>query len=125
VREKDIVNEELLENPQCLNLCTGGDGGFTHDLNSKIWNDINFRKRHSDRLKQMHQDNKFKVPNWTGKYHNEQSKIKIGIANKIKQSGKFNSQYGTIWITNGIENKKIKKETIIPNGWYKGYNPKK
>jgi hypothetical protein len=35
-----------------------------------------------------------------------------------------NSQFGTIWITNGIENKKIKKEnTEIPQGWYKGRVP--
>lgn len=32
-----------------------------------------------------------------------------------------NSQYGTMWITNGRENKKIKKDVDnIPDGWYKG-----
>jgi len=32
-----------------------------------------------------------------------------------------NSQYGTMWITNGIDNRKIKKEQdVIPEGWYKG-----
>jgi hypothetical protein len=36
------------------------------------------------------------------------------------QRGPKNSQYGTMWITNGTENKKIKVVDIIPEGWYKG-----
>lgn len=36
------------------------------------------------------------------------------------QQGEKNSQYGTMWITNGIDNKKIKKEGFVPEGWYKG-----
>lgn len=31
-----------------------------------------------------------------------------------------NSQYGTHWITNGIVNKKIKKDDAIPTGWCRG-----
>lgn len=34
--------------------------------------------------------------------------------------GEKNSQYGTMWITNGIENKKIKSLDQIPQGWSKG-----
>jgi len=36
------------------------------------------------------------------------------------QQGKRNSQYGTQWITNEKENKKIKKGDKIPNGWRLG-----
>ena len=36
------------------------------------------------------------------------------------QSGKGNSQYGTFWITNGSENKKLKSSEVIPEGWRKG-----
>ena len=36
------------------------------------------------------------------------------------QQGDRNSQYGTMWITNGISNKKIKNNLPIPNGWKKG-----
>lgn len=40
---------------------------------------------------------------------------------KIRHSqGKRNSQYGTCWITNGVDNKKIKKDDSFPNGWYRG-----
>lgn len=60
------------------------------------------------------------VPIWTGRKHKEETKRKIGEANSITQKGEKNSQYGTMWITNGIENKKIKKDETIPEGWYKG-----
>lgn len=36
------------------------------------------------------------------------------------QQGVKNSQFETMWITNGIENKKIRKEDPIPEGWSKG-----
>lgn len=36
------------------------------------------------------------------------------------QTGIKNTQYGTIWITNGIQNKKIKSTDIIPSTWYRG-----
>ena len=60
-------------------------------------------------------------PLWTGKKHTSETKSKISIANSINQLGNKNSQFGTMWITNGSENKKIKKDVdIIPEGWYKG-----
>lgn len=34
--------------------------------------------------------------------------------------GSGNTQYGTMWITNGIESKKIKKIDPLPKGWKKG-----
>ena len=42
----------------------------------------------------------------------------------LAQSGKNNSQYGTMWICNPEtkENKKIKKDEKIPEGWVKGRN---
>ena len=55
--------------------------------------------------------------NWSGKHHTEETKMKM---RKSKNKGSANSQYGTIWITNGDINKKIKKEELIPEGWYKG-----
>jgi hypothetical protein len=51
-----------------------------------------------------------------------------GVGEKIRktkqerrpQLGEKNSQYGTIWITNEIKNKKIPKTEKIPFGWRKG-----
>ena len=50
----------------------------------------------------------------------EQHKKKIGETNSILQTGSGNSQFGTIWITNGTHNKKIKKDDVIPKNWYRG-----
>ena len=44
----------------------------------------------------------------------------MSASSKDKLTGEKNSQYGTIWITNGIENKKLRKDSIIPSGWYRG-----
>jgi hypothetical protein len=54
---------------------------------------------------------------FTGKIHTEETKKKIGEVNSKKQKGNGNSQFETRWIANGNENKKIKKEEIIPIGW--------
>jgi hypothetical protein len=55
--------------------------------------------------------------------HSQYTKDMIGRKNSIHQQGSNNSQYGTCWITNGQENKKIKKEeldTWLEKGYYKG-----
>ena len=44
----------------------------------------------------------------------------MSLAKKGKYTGKLSSGYGTMWITNGKENKKIKRKEVIPDGWYKG-----
>lgn len=43
---------------------------------------------------------------------------KFSEAQSESQSGSGNSQYGTMWITNGIEEIKIRNN--IPDGWQKG-----
>lgn len=57
-------------------------------------------------------------PNGTflGKKHSENT------INKFREirSGPGNSQYGTFWITNGVNNQKIKIGSDIPKNWYKG-----
>lgn len=55
-----------------------------------------------------------------GSHHNDATKEAIGLKNSKYQSGTGNSQFGTIWITDGIKNTKIKKDSVIPDGWYKG-----
>jgi len=58
---------------------------------------------------------------WGGKITEEsnQKKKKTMAERKVSQ-GKKNSQYGSMWITNGIENKKIKKTDSLPRGFRKG-----
>lgn len=139
-REKELVNEDLLKDNKCLNLKIGGEGG------GKLWNPEHakkfhsaggkkvrqmFSKIHSERLKT---DNEYKEKwynnvkksggwsgeTWKGRKHSEETKNKISEKNSIKQKGEKNSQFGTCWITNSIENKKVKKDSEIPKGWYKG-----
>lgn len=55
-----------------------------------------------------------------GKSHTDDHKKYMSNIMSIKSSGEKNSQFGTMWITNGIENKKIKKNEVIPDGWNKG-----
>lgn len=140
-REKEIVNLNEITKKECINLVVGGKGQFpkfeslSEDKKRTIldnlkkhsqqrWKNDQFRKKmsliNSNQLKKFHKEGKFKYNTFTGKKHKEETKIKIGKANSIKQKGENNSQFGTIWITNGTENKKIKNNSEIPLNWYKG-----
>lgn len=138
-RETEVVNEDLLKDPLCMNLKCGGRGGMhglSTDIISKIakagsdgnirkyLNDIKYNKKVRDQLRENvilnHKFGKLFAPNWEGKNHKLETKDKIGEKNSIKQKGSGNSQFGTIWITNGIENKKIKREQSFDDGWFRG-----
>jgi len=144
--EIDMVNEDLLKDPFCMNLKPGGSGGFTKKerlKGSKIGNISLMHKYKYDKkfIKKRKAQNKkagyktfllkigiFDVLNkydWTGKKHKQESKDKIGKTNSIKQKGKLNSQYGTCW----IHNLKLKISKSVKNeelnnwlnlGWIKG-----
>jgi group I intron endonuclease len=136
-REKELINEDLLIDDLCMNLKIGGEGGL-HKMTpeeAKIWHSMGGKKNwelNRDKLSLMvTEKNKRNWANgsfncqygnkyWIGRKHKEESKRKIGLSNSIKQKGESNSQYGTCWITNGIENKKIKKNNQLPNGWQYG-----
>lgn len=137
-REQEIVNSDLLKEDKCMNLRTGGEGGFCNDEHKKNfiegskkynfknrWDDIEFRRKKffetSNRFKKYWEDGKLKHHPWVkGKKHTDETKRKIGESNSLSQKGEKNSQFGSRWITNGIDNKKIKKTDIIPENWYYG-----
>jgi hypothetical protein len=63
-------------------------------------------------------------PNGTfyNKKHSEETKLKMSNSAK-KRTKELNSQYGTCWITDGTQNKKIQKKDIdiyLELGYYKG-----
>jgi hypothetical protein len=138
-REKEIVNLNEIAKNECLNLVVGGEGGrgFTNveqKLNAiksnqkQKWLMENDKEWASNRLEQLKKNGsnvftklweagKLKPLDWTGKKHKEESKKKIGEANSLKQKGEGNSQFGTCWVTNGIENKKVKKTDKLSEGW--------
>jgi hypothetical protein len=83
--------------------------------NDEEWRD-SIAKKKSDSLKRTFKDHH----HWSGRTHSVETKQKISKANS-KMTGGLNSQFGTMWITDGHDNKKIKKDIdIIPEGWYKG-----
>lgn len=56
-----------------------------------------------------------------GRKHSKKTKTRFSEKAKERLSvPENNSQFGTIWITDGLESKKIKGNEIIPEGWYKG-----
>lgn len=134
-REKELVNENLIQDPNCMNLVIGGDGGFTKTASisggkatslkrkNDIELDLRLRKISSDKLKNQHKLGLHKYNTFEGKKHSEETKKKIGNANSISQKGSNNSQYGTCWITKENENKKISKDLLneyLSLGWNKG-----
>lgn len=141
-REREIVNEKLLNEEFCMNLKLGGEGGWNCMSKEQLSmggrngqasqkklreTDPEYAKKNSEAIskayyKSIEEGKRIPVQwgKWLGKKHKPETKKKIGEANSIKQSGSNNSQYGKCWITNGIENKKIYKEDLIPHGWKLG-----
>ena len=150
--EEDMNNKEkelVVLSEETYNLCEGGKGGFGY-INKTKKNlygkngQFGYGKENlisGDLLKQkLIEKNKFEIHklkistslkqkylntkhHWLGKKHSDETKKKISIKNSTSQKGKNNSQYGTCWITNGKENKKIHKkelDTWIGLGYYKG-----
>jgi hypothetical protein len=132
--EIDLITSNLINETLCMNLRVGGSGGFKdeeHQMKcSKAGNDrlnekrkdIDFKdnwiKKISNKLKGN--KNNLNSKGFSGKKHSQESKIKISEKLSEIQKGENNSQFGTCWITNGYENKKIKKNEIIPEGWELG-----
>lgn len=128
---------------QSYNLKEGGEGGFDYLNSSKLntsWKDAEDRSRkisysikekwkndsdysRADR-KQLgvRSDNFIEASktSFLGKTHSAETRKKISTSNAIRQCGSNNSQYGTMWITDGKFNKKIRKDDIIPLGWKAG-----
>jgi hypothetical protein len=136
-RELEIVNEDFLKNPFCMNLIQGGTG-FSIE-SSKIakgkffekLKDPDFKKFLSEKASEsnnrksrglaLSQEKAFRWP--IGTQMARKIKDKISSSKKGNCSDVKNSQYGTVWITRNNENKKIKIDLInqyLTEGWIKG-----
>lgn len=142
--ESLIVNQEFIERKDTYNIMLGGKGSWNHvSTEQKRLGRINADKailekygvqyvgqiikirelsRERNLIKIQNGTHHFlsQLPPFLGKNHAEETKNKIGSSNSIRQTGEGNSQFGTMWITDGVSNKKIKKDEIIPENWYKG-----
>jgi len=140
-REKQIINLNEIAKTECMNLMCGGEGGFISEEQQRkrssaagkrkayiYKTDAEFRKRFKINMvkgqRKARAEGRIKTwkenYSWLGKHHKEETKIKMSISQQGKQKGELNSQYGTCWITNGKENRKIKKNDTIPENFYKG-----
>lgn len=145
IREKELIDEQFILREDTYNICIGGQGGWSFvnrnnlSINSfenkniqqkaqrkaqkrkrsLMENDIEWRKKYSEKLsiscKKFGKEN-----NFYGKNHSDETKLKMSKSHKGKHSKDKNSQFGTMWITNGVDNKKIKKNEPIPYKWRKG-----
>ena len=138
IEEMFNVERKLVDlNENSYNLKCGGHGGWDHLIgvkqiltepriagNKKKSDILKDRKPSSNTInavKQAHKEGKIKYDTFKGKKHTEETKKKVSDKAKERLSNpKNNSQYGTMWITNGVESKKIKKDDIIPQGWNRG-----
>jgi len=143
-REEEVINLNEIGKVDCMNLCVGGQGGFIsldgakkgqevtvsilkekHGANfRKILCDIFHKTMSSDEKKEWIE--KIKVGQvecdhitFKDKVHSVETKKKMSAKAKLR-TGDKNSQYGSCWITNGTESKKIMKGDDIPDGWSLG-----
>jgi hypothetical protein len=140
-KEKEIITEEYINDVNCYNMKPGGTGGFNNQKHQfkcsqaagkkhseKLLYDEEYRnlygKKISDANINGHKNGLRKNVNeyysWMGKKHSKNTIEKMKNSKKGQGLGFTNSQYGTKWITNGIENKKIKKDDVVPIGWKYG-----
>jgi hypothetical protein len=140
-RETEIVNLNEIAKVDCMNLKAGGQGGFISVEQQRHRSECagkanaerlktddeyreRFLKRMSKQMKEQHKLGKMKsgkdVFDWTDKKHCDETLHKIRESKKGQGKGETNSQFGSCWITNGIENKKIMRGNKIPYGWRLG-----
>jgi hypothetical protein len=142
LREREIVNEELLANPLNINLKYGGEGGWDHIDHEKArparraamararaallsdpakmekWKQII-----SKSSKATHASGKLVIPTFQGMKHTKETLQKMSASHKRKRSGEKNGKYGTCWVTNGNTSFQIKKDLLseyLGKGYYLG-----
>ncbi len=140
--ERSIVTLELLEDPQCMNLRLGGHGGGGWTVQqqkenakrSRVKQEVLRRdpewvfrksKKLTTSLKDDYASGKRVStirPHVKGWKHSPENieRQKVAFEKSCHQQGDKNSAFGTIWITNGFENKKISKDSIVPPDWRTG-----
>lgn len=122
-REKEIVNEDLLRDPLCMNIKKGGLGG---------WYQLTSEEKISQHLKAStaggrgHSQKMKTDPEYRAKFCEKVSKNN----RERKGKGMFKNEHtkNTCWITNGETNKQIKLENateFLEKGWRRGKTVRK
>ena len=137
--EKEEISK-VLGTPLCVNVCEGGglvdrEAGLRGTKNGikkatqrhlELMNsDKDYREKFSRNMslsqkKRFSERSNKQVYDWRGKTHSKETKDKMSTSHKAISQGEMNNQYGTRWITNGTDNKKICGGDDIPVGWRLG-----
>lgn len=138
--ENDLITETELAKKSCMNLKPGGTGGFSsakhkeHFLKAgkenrkkacikhleRLKSDPEYRTAWSRKRRETQSRHGFAEGTFKGRHHTEATKKLMREKAQGRHAGSSNSQFGTCWITNGIESKKIFKGSDIPEGWNLG-----
>lgn len=118
----DYLNDSSEQHLQRCSLAGKHGAKRTNDkVKFLLETDESYKKQWYDRMVLLAQHAKTFNPNlsFAGCTHSDETKQKMSLAAQ-NRTGNKNSQYGTMWITNGIENRKIKSTDNIPDGFYRG-----
>lgn len=143
--EKELVNQDFVNNPNTYNHSIGGSYGWKNCLKYKseeeiyairknagdavinLMKDPEYRKQHVEKISNGLKEAGFDPRTFLGKTHSEETKRKMSETHKLNkhQKGEKNSQFGKCWICNFElqENKSIKKDELrawLEKGWIKG-----
>jgi len=150
-KEKEIVTEQFISRKDTYNLRIGGSGGGNFkdaehqrkctDAARGLGNasikrlraasesyDAHYRKQRKDLMTAFARANPDEMEvrqrriTEAARAPAAKEKRKQTFAEIQHQAGENNSQFGSMWITNGKISKKIKKDETIPEGWYRGRN---
>lgn len=145
-KEAELVTAEFIARSDTYNLKVGGEGGWSFvnssgksvrhfsKQNAKEYSvkantakaslmqtdpewALNYRNNISRQVRKYYANNPGPM---SDKNHSEITRAQMRVSHIGKHVGEKNSQYGTMWITNGSVNQKIKHDTVIPDGWYQG-----
>lgn len=128
-REKELITLQEIAKRECMNLKVGGIGGFPPNAKQAFkekLKDPEFKRefakkaKSAETLRKLHKEGRIKYDTFRGKKHKPETIQKMREVKSNYGVGKENSQYGTMWITNKIENRKISSTSEIPQGWIKG-----
>jgi hypothetical protein len=144
LKEQELVTEDYIKRKDTYNIMPGGFGGWSYvnstGVNRRNLNSISLETQRASKQKFMSDHTKVqswkeklskslkgkmagdKNPNY-GNKHSDEARAKMkGLDN---HKGEKNSQFGTIWVTNGKITIKIKSEEIekyLNDGYRRGRN---
>lgn len=141
--EARLVTEELTASSECYNVKLGGSGGFDFINDSAIRDnrtpdsirrggisssngfkhrretDSEFDEKMREAQKRGYADRRANGFTFRDKNHTQETKRLLSELGATR-TGERNSAFGTMWITDGLVNKKIKRGTAIQSGWRAG-----